>query len=221
MKTAILFGATGLIGNHLLQLLINNNDYAKVKVFTRKPINKQHSKLEIYNIDFNKIDNYVSSITGDDCYFCIGTTRKKTPNKKNYIDTELYLPIKIAEITKYNKIKSFIYVSSSGANSQSKNLYLQNKGKAESYIINLEFDFTAIIQPSLLLGNRVEFRLGEMIAQFIFKNISFIFIGKLKPFKAIKAKTVATAIIKIIKNNKNNLYFTSDKLEVLGNIKNN
>nr|MBT6354318.1 NAD(P)H-binding protein [Pelagibacteraceae bacterium] len=216
MKTAILFGATGLIGSHLLEELLNNEEYSRVKIFTRKDIKKIHSKLDIYNINFKQLDNYKDKIIGTDCFFCLGTTRRQTPNKLDYIDTEFNLPVSIAQIAKENKIKSFIYVSSGGANAQSKNLYLQNKGKAENEIINLLFDFTAIIQPSLLLGNRSEFRIGERIAQFIFKSLSFIFVGKLRPFKAIHALTVSKAIIKIINKKEKNLYFTSDKLEILG-----
>ena len=216
MKTAILFGATGLIGSHLLEELLNNEEYSRVKIFTRKDIKKIHSKLDIYNINFKQLDNYKDKIIGTDCFFCLGTTRRQTPNKSDYIDTEFNLPISIAQIAKENKIKSFIYVSSGGANVQSKNLYLQNKGKAENEIINLLFDFTAFIQPSLLLGNRSEFRIGERIAQFIFKSLSFIFVGKLRPFKAIHALTVSKAIIKIINKKEKNLYFTSDKLEILG-----
>ena len=216
MKTAILFGATGLIGSHLLEELLNNEEYSRVKIFTRKDIKKIHSKLDIYNINFKQLDNYKDKIIGTDCFFCLGTTRRQTPNKLDYIDTEFNLPVSIAQIAKENKIKSFIYVSSGGANAQSKNLYLQNKGKAENEIINLLFDFTAFIQPSLLLGNRSEFRIGERIAQFFFKSLSFIFVGKLRPFKAIHALTVSKAIIKIINKKEKNLYFTSDKLEILG-----
>tara|TARA_B100000965_G_scaffold351632_1_gene326351 strand:+ start:32 stop:685 length:654 start_codon:yes stop_codon:yes gene_type:complete len=216
MKTAILFGATGLIGNNLLDLLITNQEYYKIKIFTRRSFKKKHPKLEIHNVNFNQIDLHSKDIAGDDCFFCIGTTRKQTPNKQDYINVELNLPIKIAKIAKLNKVNSFIYVSSGGANAKSKNLYLQNKGKAESEIIKLSFNYTAIIQPSLLLGKRNQTRITESIAQFIFKNLSFIFIGKLKPFKAIQSKTVANAIIKIITTNKNDIYFSSEKLADLG-----
>ena len=92
---------------------------------------------------------------------------------------------------------------------------MQNKGKVENYIINLSFNFTAIIQPSLLLGNRNENRIGESIAQFILKTLSFLFVGKLRQFKAIPALNVANAIIRIISSNKQDIYFTSDKLEEL------
>ena len=109
-------------------------------------------------------------------------------------------------------------MSSGGANEKSKNLYLQNKGRAENEIIKLSFNFTAIIQPSLLLGIRNKTRIGEGIAQFIFKKLSFLFIGKLRPFKAIPAIDVAKAIMKIVENKKDKdinkvIYFTSDKLE--------
>ena len=117
MKTAILFGATGLIGKNLLKLLIQDNDYAKIKLFTRKSIDKKHPKLEIYNIDFNKLEDFAKNITGDECFFTIGTTRKLTPVKKIYINIELNLPKKISKIAKDNKINSFIYVSSGGSNS--------------------------------------------------------------------------------------------------------
>ena len=218
MKTAILFGATGLLGKHLLNLLIENNDYDKIKIFSRKDIITQSQKIEKYVIDFNELEKHKDKIVGDDCFFAIGTTRRVTPEKNDYIDVELNLPVKISKIAKNNNVKSFIYISSGGANANSRNLYLQNKGKAEQEIINLSFEFTAIIQPSLLLGDRKENRIGEKIAKFIFKSLSFIFIGKIRPFKAIHAKNVAKAIIIINERKLDDLFFTSDKLEDL-NIK--
>ena len=218
MRSAILFGATGLIGNNLLELLLVNNDYSKIKIFTRKPINNLHPKLEIHVVNFNKIDDFANKISGDECFFVIGTTRNLTPKKQDYIDVELNIPKKISKIAKDKNINTFIYVSSGGANPESRNLYLQNKGKVEQYIINLKFEFLAIIQPSLLLGNRKNFRMGESIAKLIFKNLSFLFIGKLRPFKAIQANIVAMAIMIIIKNNKKDIYFSSDKLEDIANM---
>ncbi len=213
MKSAILFGATGLIGSNLLNLLIKNDDYSKITIFTRREISNTNQKLEIHKIDFSKIEDYSTLISGNDCFYCIGTTKKQTPNKMNYINTEYELPVKIAKLAKENNVESFIYVSSGGANAQSKNLYLQNKGRAENKIIELSFKFTAIIQPSLLLGFRNETRIGEGIAQFIFKKLSFIFIGKLRPLKAISALNVSKAIIRISEKKYKGLYFTSDKLE--------
>ena len=219
MKTAILFGATGLVGNQLLNLLIENNRYHKIKIFLRKDIVTKNLKIEKHVIDFNELEKHKDEIVGDDCFFAIGTTRKLTPNKNDYIDVELNLPVKISKIAKNNNVKSFIYVSSGGANANSRNMYLKNKGKAEQEIINLSFEFTAIIQPSILLGDRKENRIGERVAKFIFKNLSFIFIGELRPFKAIHASNVAKAIMHITKNQQNGLFFTSEKLEDFSLIK--
>ena len=219
MKTAILFGATGLVGSHLLNLLVNSNEYDKIKIFSRKDIETKNPKIEKYVIDFNELEKHKDEIVGDDCFFTIGTTRRLTPDKNDYIDVELNLPVKISKIAKNHNVKSFIYVSSGGANANSRNLYLQNKGKAEKEIIDLSFEFTAIIQPSLLLGNRKENRIGEKIAKFIFKNLSFIFFGKLRVYKPIHAKNVAKAIMYIKYNQVNDLFFTSDKLEDFSSIK--
>ncbi len=215
MKTAILFGATGLVGNKLLNLLLQNDNYAKVKIFTRNTVLNNHSKLEIHKINFDQINKYADLVSGDDCFFCIGTTRKQIPNKINYVNIEYELPVNIAKIAKDNNVTSFIYVSSIGANASSKNLYLQNKGRAEREIIKLLFHFTAIIQPSLLLGHRKETRLAEGIAQSIFKKLSFLFIGKLRVFKPIPAIDVAKAIMQILAKKEKSVFFTSDKLENL------
>ena len=111
-----------------------------------------------------------------------------------------------------NSINSFFYVSSMGANSNVSNSYLRNKGQVEDELVKLNFTKLAILRPSLLLGNRKSFRLGERIAQLIMTKISIIFIGKIKKFKPIKATDVAKAIINITKNNYKIKFFESDKL---------
>ena len=82
MKTALIFGSSGLIGSQLLDLIIESNDYDKIKLFVRSDSVITNSKLEIIKTDFNNLDYLKESIVGDDCFFCIGTTRKNTPDKK-------------------------------------------------------------------------------------------------------------------------------------------
>lgn len=145
-------------------------------------------------------------------FFCIGTTKKDTPNKKEYRRIEYDIPVNIAKVAKLNSINSFFYVSSMGANSSVSNSYLRNKGQVEDLLVSLNFDKLAILKPSLLLGNRKKFRLGESIAQFVMTKMSFIFFGKMKKYKPIKAINVAKAIINISKNNYQIKFFESDKL---------
>ena len=215
MKTAIIFGSTGLVGNHLLNLLINDNYYSSIKIFVRSNVNIKNPKLEIINIDFKALDNYFDKIKGDDCFFCIGTTKKDTPDKNEYRRVEYEIPVKIASIAKKNNINLFMYVSSSGSNINTKNLYLKNKGETEEILKGLNFPRLSIIRPSLILGPRNKFRLGEFILQKLFKNLSFLFQGSLKQYRAIDAKDIAKAMINISKNDFKDVYFDSSYLQKL------
>ena len=89
--------------------------------------------------DFNKLNEYSHLIKGDDCYFCIGTTKKQTPNNDEYRNIEYNLPVNIGEIAKNNNVRSFLYVSSLGSNPNTKNTYLKNKGEAEDFLKKLNF----------------------------------------------------------------------------------
>tara|TARA_B100001250_G_C19489126_1_gene652224 strand:+ start:74 stop:730 length:657 start_codon:yes stop_codon:yes gene_type:complete len=212
MRTALIFGSSGLIGNHLLDLILKGDSYQKIKLFVRSNITIKDPRVEIICDDFKNLDNLKNNIIGDDCFFCIGTTRKDTPNKKEYRRVEYEIPLHIAKITKLNSINSFIYVSSIGANAKVSNNYLKNKGQVEDELLKLNFKKLGIIRPSLLLGNRKNFRLGERIAQLVMKNISFIFIGKMKKYKPIQAVNVAKAITNIVENDYKTKFFESDKL---------
>ena len=154
MKTALIFGSSGLVGSHLVRLIIKNNNYNKIKLFIRSESIISNSKIEIIKTDFNNLENHKESINGDDCFFCIGTTRKNTPDKNEYIKVEYNLPVEVAKIAKENSINSFTYISSLGANPSASGLYLKNKGKTEEALKKLNFPKLSIMRPSILLGNR-------------------------------------------------------------------
>ena len=178
MKTALIFGSSGLIGSQLANLIVNSEHYNKVKLFVRSDIAKSpNSKIEIIKTDFNNLEVHKNSIIGNDCFFCIGTTRKNTPDKKEYIKIEYSLPVEIAKIAKLNSVDSFIYVSSLGASANSSGLYLKNKGRAEQELIKLDFDKLSIIRPSILLGNRKENRIGEKIGTFLMQTLSILILS--------------------------------------------
>ena len=181
MKTALIFGSTGLVGSNLLTLLIKDDYYTAIKIFARSKVNINDPKVEIINLDFNKLNEYSHLIKGDDCFFCIGTTKKQTPNKDEYRNIEYNFPVNIGKIAKNNNVRSFMYVSSLGSNPNTKNTYLKNKGEAEEFLKKLNFSQLSIIRPSFLLGDRNEFRLGEIIGKNIYKNCQ-------KPDQKIKDK---------------------------------
>jgi len=212
MKTALIFGSSGLVGNELLNVIRQNNNYNKIKLFVRSFSVSHDPKIEIIKTDFNNLENYRNSMLGDDCFFCIGTTRKETPDKNEYRRVEYNLPVDIAKIAKSNSVKSFIYVSSIGANSNSSGFYLKNKGQLEEELNKINFSKLVIIRPSILLGNRKVFRLGEVIGIFIMKTLSIFFLGSLKKYKPIQAQKVAEAMVSIVQNHNRKTVFESDEL---------
>ena len=212
MKTAIVFGSSGLVGQQLVQQLIKNNTYQKIKLFVRKNPNLVNSKIEIIETKFDNFDLLSSKIKGDDCFFCIGTTKKNSPDKSEYKQIELDLPKKIANLAKQNDIQSFIFVSSGYANSKSSGDYLRFKGLVEEELISLKFNVLGILRPSFLLGNRKEKRTGEKIGIIIFQILSPLMIGPLKRMKPIHVKLVASAMIKIAQLNLSQKIFESDEI---------
>ena len=212
MKTALLFGSSGLIGGHLTKQLIENSSYGKVKLFVRSDPKISNPKIEVIKTDFNNLQNHKDEITGDDCFFCIGTTKQNAPDKDEYRRIEYNIPVEIAKIAKSNSIKSFLYVSSGFADPKSSGAYLKNKGDVEEELKSLNFLKLGIMRPSFLIGDRKEKRIGEEIGIFIFKLISPFFLGPLKKMKPINSEKVAKAMIKIANENLKKTILESDEI---------
>ena len=213
MKTALIFGSSGLIGNELFKTILLNNSYDKIKVFVRSIPEVNNPKVEIIKTDFFNLEQYKDKIIGDDCFFCIGTTKKDTPDKEEYRRVEYNIPVNVAKIAKANSVKSFYYVSSIGANPNASSNYLKNKGQVEGELKNLNFSKLAIIRPSLLIGNRKSFRLGEVIFTPVMNTLTLFAFGSLKKYKPIKIQNVVKAILHISKNISDKIVFESDELE--------
>ena len=212
MKKALLFGSSGLIGGHLFNKLIESNDYTKIKLFVRSVSEINNPKVEIIKTDFNNLNNYKEEIKGDDCFFCIGTTKKNSPDKAEYKRIEHDMPIEIAKIAKSNSVNSFIYVSSGFADAKNSGDYLRFKGEVEEELKKLNFSTLGIMRPSFLLGNRKEKRIGEKIGIFLFKLLSPLFLGPLKKMKPIHSETVANVMIKVANENVQQSIFESDEI---------
>ncbi len=212
MKTALIFGSSGLIGSCLLDLIVNDNNYNKIRLFVRSKSVNTSSKIEIIKTDFNNLENHKDSIAGDVCFFCIGTTRKKTPDKNEYINIEYNLPIEVAKIAKSNSVNYFVYVSSIAANTNASGLYLKNKGQAEEELKKLNFSKLSIMRPSILLGNRKENRVGEKIGIFVMKTLSPLFLGKMKKYKPIKVENIAKTMLNVVRNDYQKTIFESDEI---------
>ena len=215
MKTALVFGSSGLIGGHLLNQLFKNNNYYKIKIFVRSEPLINDPKLEIIRTDFNNLENHKEDIKGDDCFYCIGTTKQNSPDKNQYRRVELEVPKQIAQIAKSNSVNSFVFVSSGYADPKSSGDYLKFKGLVEQEIKNQNFDKIGIMRPSFLLGNRKEKRLGEKFGIILFKFLTPILVGPLRKMRPIRAEIVAKAMVKLANENINQSIFESNEIAEL------
>ena len=218
MKTALLFGSSGLIGGHLLYKLIQNNDYNKIKIFVRSEPEIKDPKIQIIKTDFNNLKKHMEDIKGEDCFFCIGTTKQNSPDKNEYKRVERDMPVEIAKIAKANSVNSFIFVSSGFADSKNSGAYLRYKGEVEEELKKLNFTKLTILRPSFLLGNRKEKRFFEKIGIFLFKFFSPLFFGSLKKMKPIQSEKVAQAMIKLSNYDSTKIVFESNEIvEIIKN----
>jgi uncharacterized protein YbjT (DUF2867 family) len=212
VKTALLFGSSGLVGGQILNRLTNDVNYSKIKIFVRSEPEIQSNKLEIIKTDFNDLENFKDYIKGDDCFFCIGTTKQNSPNKNEYQKVELEIPKKIEKIARANSVNSFIFVSSIYANPNSSGDYVKFKGLVEEELKKLNFSNLGILRPSFLMGDRKEKRVGEKIGILTFRLLSPLLLGPLKKMKPINSEKVAKAMIKIANENLEKTIFESDEI---------
>ena len=175
-KQATLFGGTGLIGGFLLDLILADDTFTKVNVITRKPLEKQHEKMEVFQIDFSNPQAIERSIGDSNVVFsCIGTTQAHVRgDKKAYRKIDYDISHNIALGCKKKEVNHFLFISTAGANSSSSNFYMGLKGEIDDAVLNLKLTAASIFRPSLLLGKRNEFRPGERLAQIIMPLFSFL-----------------------------------------------
>ena len=198
-KTALLVGATGLVGSVLLEQMLSDDFYQEIIILTRKSLGIRHHKIQEHLIDFDNLDAYTHLIKADHIYCCLGTTIKKAKSKDNFYLVDYTYPTEIAKIAKFNGATLFSLISAMGACKYSTFYYNRVKGEVEETIEHLQFKSCNIIRPSLLLGERQEFRLGEEIGKAVAKGLDFMMVGGLKKYKPIEAKAVAVAMYAISK----------------------
>ncbi|MDL2141258.1 oxidoreductase [Flavobacterium tructae] len=196
MKKAIVYGASGLVGSYILENLLNNATYEQVIIVVRRDLNIQHPKLKMLIGDFNTLSKVIEDIQVDEVFIALGTTQKKTPDKKLYYQIDHDYPILATKLAKENGAKAVFLVSALGANAKSSIFYTKLKGETEQDIISLNLEHTYIFRPSMILGDRKESRPMEKVFIGIFKLINPLFLGSLSKYKGIEAEDIAKAMVK-------------------------
>lgn len=193
MKTALIAGATGLVGGELLRLLLANDQYSKIISIGRRRVQLEHPKLTQHIVDFSKLDKMV--FNANTVFCCLGTTIKKAGSKEVFRKVDFEYPKLLAQHSLNIGATSFHLISAMGADTNSRIFYNKVKGKIENEINSSSFKQTHVYRPSLLLGSRTEKRLMEGISKFVMKSLGFLFVGSLKNYKAIDATKVAQCMI--------------------------
>ncbi|TGK43681.1 oxidoreductase [Leptospira andrefontaineae] len=215
-RVAIIAGGTGLVGGELVQELLIDPSWDKVYLLVRKPLEWTHSKLELILTDWEKLNEFPEGVVTD--AFCtLGTTIGKAGSKENFKKVDLEYPIRFAKVAKEKGVKSFFIVTALGSDPNSFVFYNQVKGEVEAEISKLGFETFGIFRPSLLEGDRKEFRLGEKIGSKLAFLINPLLLGPLKKYRSIHAKTVARSMLNLAwSGKKGNHIIESDKIAVLG-----
>ena len=194
-KTALLIGATGLVGKQVLQNLLNSEDYGEVKILTRRDTGIRHQKLNEIFFNFDNPD--ASLVKADDIYCCLGTTIKKAGSEESFKKVDFLYPLQIGRLGKLNGSTKYLLVSSMGADAKSMIFYNRVKGEIERELTDLHFETLHILRPSLLLGDRGETRMGEKIGEVLSKILNPVMIGPLKKYAAIESSKVANGMVKL------------------------
>lgn len=212
-KIALVFGASGLVGKVLVRELIDNDSYASVVLFLRKPLEFKHSKVMEQVIDFNRLEENAALLTGDELFICLGTTIKKAGSVSAVEKIDRDLPVTIARLAFNNGVKRVAVVSSLGANPAVRNFYLRIKGEMERGIREIPFEQIVIARPSMLLGDRAEFRFGEAVGKMVMKAVNVLLTGSLRKYRGIEGRAVAKAMIGLMGSGLNDVIYESDVLQ--------
>lgn len=196
MRSAIVVGATGLTGSSLIEQLCENDEYVSVIVIARRELQYKHPKLEVKIRNFDTLEEKDIEFAHE-LYCCLGTTIKKAGAREAFEKVDFEYPLAIASLAKKQGIPHMLVITAMGANEQSRFYYNRVKGKLENALIELGLQRLSIIRPSLLVGPREEFRLGEKVGEKLLKLANPLLIGPLKRSRAIEASQVAKAMIVI------------------------
>ncbi|KRE60776.1 NAD(P)H-binding protein [Paenibacillus sp. Soil750] len=218
-RTAIVAGGSGLVGKELIKQLVNDPDYDKIIALVRKKMDLElpngQGKLEQRVIDFAKLSESLKSseFSHAHVYCTLGTTIKKAGSKQQFRRVDRDYPLMLAEVASKGQADSFAIVTAMGADRTSSFFYNQVKGEVEDKLRGMRLRALHLLRPSLILGNRGEFRLGEKLGGIVSRAIAPLMTGRLRKYRPIHARTIATGLIRAAKSGKTGVQvLSSDRI---------
>lgn len=194
-KIALVAGGSGLVGGYLIQALLEAPEYGRVFALTRRPLGREHPKLANRIVVWPRMAEQLKGMTAHEAFCCIGTTRAAAGSDEAFRETDLDAVLLFAQASRAVGVTRFVVVSSVGAKSDSKKLYLRTKGEMEEALAMVGFNSLDILQPSLLLGSRKEMRPLELAGQLLAPLVNPMLTGSRESLRAIPAETVARGML--------------------------
>ena len=197
-RKALIAGSTGLIGGYCLQALLDDPAYSEVIALQRRPVITRHGKLKELLTTFDAtLEKTLSTVNAQDIFCCLGSTIKKAGSQEAFRKIDFSLVLAVASSMRKQGADQFIVVSAMGADQKSKIFYNRIKGEMEESLKGLNYPCLRIIRPSLLLGNRKEFRFAERAVIMLNPLWKMLLIGPLKKYKPVEAEKVARFMVKV------------------------
>lgn len=207
--TAVVVGATGLVGQSLVSQLVQSESFERVVTITRRPLAIESPKLDQHIVDFENLVEHSSAFQGDVLFSCLGTTKKQAGSIAAQYKVDVEYQYNAIELANKNNTPHLCLVSSSGARSASSSAYLKMKGELEEKVKKLPFERVSIFQPSLLLGSRPESRIAEKLGAIVLPSICKL--PGLKRYCPIKGDQVAKKMLQVSLQHKQGIeYFVLD-----------
>ncbi len=200
MRSAIVAGASGLVGDRVLRRLLAGGAYDRVVALVRGPLNVTHRKLEQRTIDYERIGRMSAFPRAEDVFCCLGTTLRKAGSPEAFRKVDVEYVARLAEACARAGSAQFLLVSAVGADARSRNFYLRCKGEAENLVRALPFPSVHVFRPSFLVGVRRESRPGETIGIALARLISFAMLGPARRYRPTRADDVAKAMVAVARD---------------------
>lgn len=196
-RSAVVLGASGLVGGHLVALLRRDPTYAAATLLTRRALGLQADKIREEVINFEQPESFRPFVTVDDVFCCLGTTMKKAGSEEAFRKVDFDAPLAVAREAREAGVGQYLIVTAVGADPKSRVFYSRAKGEVENALRALEFPAgLKIFRPSMLVGDRTEPRPAERMAMAVMRATRPVFIGAMARYRAIDARDVARAMLR-------------------------
>lgn len=219
-RTALVLGASGLIGRHCVDLLLEDAGYREVHTLVRSSQGRTHAKLREHVAPFSALASEIQKIGPQELFCCLGTTIKKAGSQDAFRQVDYEYPLRAAETASRVGLEHFLIVTALGASATSSVFYNRVKGEVERDLRKLGLPCLSIFRPSLLLGERAEERAGERIGAVVAKVVGPLLVGGLRKYRAIDGVAVARAMLRVAHEHKSGTrVLESDDIAALASLR--